>query len=694
MCGIAGVLDLEPGARVEPRLLEAMADLLAHRGPDDEGFHLDGGVGLAHRRLSIIDVSRGRQPLSNEDGSVVVVFNGEIYNYAELTARLEARGHRFRTRSDTETIVHAYEERGPECVEDFRGMFAFALWDEGRRRLVLARDRLGIKPLYYHARPGLLVFASEVKALLEHPEVPREVDSEALDLYLSLRYVPGPRTLFRGIRKLQPGHLLVADGGGMRLRRYWELPEEEPEPTPAEAANARERFTETFEESVRMRLMSEVPLGVFLSGGLDSTAVLAAMSRAEPGRRFKTFTVGYQAGSAEEERANEHGYARLAAEAFGAEHHEVRLTGDDFRDALPRIVWHLDEPVADPACVPLYFVSRRAREEITVVLSGEGADEVLGGYGIYRRMLGLERAHRLLARATGGRAAAAAGAAARLLPGERLPYWARLAGLPLAERYRGVSRGFLPEGKAKLLGRNGSDGADRCLADFLAERSPAPPSASPLARMLRLDTTTWLPDDLLVKADRMTMAHSQELRVPFLDHRLVELAAALPPEHKVRGGQGKVLLREAMAGLVPRAILERSKKGFPVPTAPLLRRLGDFTRELLLDRGSACRTWFDPAAVETLLDEHAHGRARRDQEIWSLLVFELWHGTFLDGRFSAARPQRDPAPPRIGRAAKATAAGEHRLHTAREHRLHTAGEHEGRVAASLSPELTAEPHPP
>ncbi|HEX6201251.1 MAG TPA: asparagine synthase (glutamine-hydrolyzing) [Thermoanaerobaculia bacterium] len=641
MCGIAGVLHQERGGRAEPELLRAMADVLAHRGPDDEGFHVAGGVGLAHRRLSIIDLAQGRQPLYNEDGSVVVVFNGEIYNYEELTRRLEARGHRFRTRSDTEVLVHGYEEWGPDLVEELRGMFAFALWDERRRRLVLVRDRLGIKPLYYHARPGLLAFASEVKALLEHPGVPRELDPEALDLYLSLRYVPGPRTLFRGIRKLQPGHLLVADEGGVRLSRYWELPEEDPSPAAAEAA--RERFTEIFEESVRLRLIAEVPLGVFLSGGLDSTAVLAAMGRVAPGRRFKTFNIGYRGSSAEDERANEDAYARLAAQAFGAEHHEVRLSDEDFQEALPRIVWHLDEPVADPACVPLYFISRRAREEITVVLSGEGADEILGGYGIYRRMLGLERAHRLLDRASGGHSGPLAAAAARLLPGDRLRYWARLAGLPLAERYRGVSRGFLPEGKAALLGGAGaSEEGDRRLAELLAERTDAVAGASPLARMLRLDTTTWLPDDLLVKADKMTMAHSQELRVPFLDHRLVELAASLPPAYKVRDGKGKVLLREAMAGIVPRAILERSKKGFPVPTVPLLRRLGGYTRELLLDRGSACRTWFEPAAIERLLDEHGRSSsgwgARRDQEIWSLLVFELWHGTFLDRRFAPARP--------------------------------------------------------
>lgn len=654
MCGIAGILRNERAAGVDPRVLEAMAASLAHRGPDDEGFHLAGGIGLAHRRLSIIDVSHGHQPVYNEDRSAVVVFNGEIYNHEQLRADLQAKGHRFATRCDTEVIVHAYEERGADCVHDLRGIFAFALWDEGRRRLLLARDRLGVKPLYYYAKPGLLVFGSEIKALLEHPEVPREIDPEALDLYLSLRYVPGPRTLFRGIRKLQPGHVLVHDESGSRLRRYWEVPKEAAEDVSSEEAV--ERFGELLEESVRLRLMSEVPLGVFLSGGLDSTAVLSVLAEQAPDQieRLATFTVGYAspsgAGSSEEHEANEFGFARMAAERYGTDHHEVRLTDADFQDFLPDLAWHLDEPVADPACVPLYFVSRAARRDVTVVLSGEGADEILGGYSIYRRMLGLERLHRGL-----GPLAGLAPLAGRLLPGERLRHAVRLAGMPLDRRYRGVSRGFLPEGKARLLGLGGASdgGAGRVecnLLEFLAERtgSEAAYADGPstgrgrgaLERMLHLDLETWLPDDLLVKADKMTMANSQELRVPFLDHRLVELAARLPARHKVDGGVGKVLLRRAMEGRVPAAILERTKKGFPVPTVPLLRRLGGHTRELLLDSGSACRSWFDAAEVERLLSDHETGRAVRDQEIWTLMQFELWHGVFLDGRFSPSAAGR------------------------------------------------------
>jgi len=647
MCGIAGILRFDRAARVEPGPLRAMADALAHRGPDDEGQFIDGNVGLAHRRLSIIDLEGGQQPLFNEDRSVVVVFNGEIYNYADLTADLAAHGHVFATRSDTETIVHSYDERGERCVEDFRGMFAFALWDRRRRRLLLARDRLGIKPLYYFMGPGLLAFASEIKALLEHPEVPREVDPESLDLYLSLRYVPGPRTLFRGIRKLPPGHTLVWDERGLRVREYWDLaghvgPENRPD-DPGDGREPRRRFAELLEESVRLRLNSEVPLGVFLSGGLDSTTVLAMMRKISPGGRLRTFSVGYESSSGEEEQANEFDYARLAAESFGAEHNELKLRDTDFRDFLPDLVWHLDEPVADPACVPLYFISRLAREEITVVLSGEGADEILAGYGIYRRMLALERMHRLGGRLVGFAASAAAAAGA---PGERLRHALRLAALPLAVRYRGVSRGFLPEAKARLLGRgdaesNGGAAGDELLDEVFGRHFAAVAGAPALDQMLYADLKTWLPDDLLVKADKMTMANSQELRVPFLDHRLVELAASLPPQCKLRRGTGKALLRDAVAGLVPPAIVERTKRGFPVPTAALLRRLGDFSRELLLGRDAACRSWFDPAAVERLLAEHESGAARRDQEIWSLLVFELWHGVFVDRRCGSMRP-REP----------------------------------------------------
>ncbi|HEY0781294.1 MAG TPA: asparagine synthase (glutamine-hydrolyzing), partial [Thermoanaerobaculia bacterium] len=627
MCGIAGVLRFDPSARVELAALQAMADTIAHRGPDDEGYFVDGNVGLAHRRLSIIDLAGGAQPLFNEDRSVVVVLNGEIYNYAELTERLAQRGHRFRSASDTEVIVHGYEERREEVVEDLRGMFAFALWDRRRRRLLLARDRLGIKPLYYHLSPRHLAFASEIKALLELPDVPREIDPEALDLYLSLRYVPGPRTLFRGIRKLEPGHLLVWDAKGLRSRRYWDLPRGE-----EATGDSVHPFAEQLAESVRLHLVSDVPLGIFLSGGLDSTSILAMAGEVDP-RPYKTFTVGYEPISSEAREANEFTYARLAAESFRAEHRELTLADVDFQDWIADLVWHLDEPLADPACVPLFFISRLARRDITVVLSGEGADEILGGYTMYRRMLGFERIHRLAP----GSLAKLAPLVAGWAPEGRMSRAVRLLGQPLQSRFRGVSRAFFPELKAELLGRDGTGDGSSLVDEVFDRHFAAIAGAPPLEQMLYVDTKTWLADELLAKADKMTMANSQELRVPFLDHRLVEFAARLPPSAKVRAGSGKVLLREAMDGRVPEAIIDRTKKGFPVPVASLLRRLGGFTRDLLLDPRSACTSCFDPAVIGRLLDEHERGTVRREHELWSLLVFELWHGLFIDRRFQPAR---------------------------------------------------------
>ncbi|HUP25828.1 MAG TPA: asparagine synthase (glutamine-hydrolyzing), partial [Thermoanaerobaculia bacterium] len=591
---------------------------------------------------SIIDLATGQQPLCNEDGSAVVVFNGEIYNHLELRSRLEERGHRFATKSDTEAIIHSYEEHGVDCVSDLRGMFAFAIWDRLRRRLLLARDRLGIKPLYYHVGCDFVVFASEIKALLTHPRVPREIDPEGLDLYLSLRYVPGPRTMFRGISKLQPGHLLVCDEAGIRLRQYWDVPcpEKRAEPlTRAETLEARDKLAAVLEESVRLRLVADVPLGVFLSGGLDSTSVLAVMNRLAPGEPARSFTVGYETALGDDEPANEFTFARQAADSFGANHQELRLETKDVKDVLREVVWHLDEPVADPACVPLFLVSRLARNDVTVVLSGEGADEILGGYGAYRRMLHLERVHQHVRGARGSLLAAAG----QILPGvsgERARHFLRLASKPLPLRYHGVSRGFLPETKGRLVGCDDHARVDQCATDLFSDHFRAVAGAPPLEQMLYVDIKTWLPDDLLVKADKMTMANAQELRVPFLDHRLVELAATLPSELKIRGRHGKAVLRDAMSGVVPQPILERSKKGFPVPTGRLLRDLSGFSREVLLDRSSACRSWFDRKAVEDILDDHATGRAQRDQEIWSLLVFELWHDQFLKRRFE---PMHYPA---------------------------------------------------
>ena len=623
MCGICGIVNSNRDNAVSPGLLETMTGKIAHRGPDDFGYFIDGPVGLGHRRLSIIDLGGGKQPIFNEDESIVVIFNGEIYNYADLTDELIARGHVFKTRSDTETIVHAYEEYGDDCITRFRGMFAFALWDRRQQRLLIARDRLGIKPVYYHRGRDAFVFASEIKSLLEAPGVPREVDETALNLYLSLRYVPGPRTMFKDIFKLQPGQLLVLDGSGIHIRRYWDINYERGVLSTADAAR---EFDRILEESVRLRLIAEVPLGVFLSGGLDSSAILAVMAKIRQGEPIKTFSVGYESANGVEDENNEFAYAREAAQAFGAEHHEFRLKAIDFADFIPQLVWHLDEPLADPSCIPLYFIARLARQFITVVLSGEGADEVLAGYSIYQKMLALENVRRVPgAESIGGMLGAT-------LPEGKYQNYLRMAGIPLARRYRGVSRGFFPAMQARLMGR--STTARESLDEIYAPYFQAVSQASPLNRMLYVDAKVWLPDDLLLKADKMTMANALELRVPFLDHKLVEFAAQLPDSMKLEGSTGKKLLRQSMQGTLPDSILHRSKKGFPVPTQSWLHgQLKQFTRDILSATDSASRCYFDPKVIEEIVKGQEAG-ADRHQELWTLLIFEFWHKIFIEQRLA------------------------------------------------------------
>ncbi len=622
MCGIAGIVNFNGAGIVDKAVVEKMTRALAHRGPDDDGFFVEGQVGLGHRRLSIIDLSGGKQPIFNEDESAAIVFNGEIYNYRDLAARLASAGHIFKTRSDTETILHAYEEYGDDCVQHLRGMFGFAIWDRRARRLLLARDRLGVKPVYYYCDGRFLAFASEIKALLEIPSIPREVDPESLDLYLSLRYVPGPRTMFKNIFRLLPGHLLVADDAGMRTKKYWDI-----NYAVSELRQPRqlvEQFRGLLDESVRLRLISEVPLGVFLSGGLDSSAILAIASKLCQGERVKTFSVGYEALNAQEEAANEFDYARLAANAFSSDHHEYRLSAKEFESSASDLVWHLDEPLADPSSIPLYFVAKLAREHITVVLSGEGADEILAGYGIYPRMLALDQIYRR------SPAKLVAPLVARFTPSEAVRNYVRMSGQPMEARYRGVSRGFSNEGKRRLVGNDRMTQSEHHLQDIFGTHFQAVRSASPLNQMLYVDAKVWLPDDLLIKADKMTMANGLELRVPFLDHKLVEFAAALPDDRKLNG-TGKAILRQAMRGVLPVPIIDRPKKGFPIPIASWLRGpLRQFTHDHLLARHSACSSYFECGAVAQVVGEHERSRVDRSEEIWTLLVFELWHRRFIE----------------------------------------------------------------
>jgi asparagine synthase (glutamine-hydrolysing) len=607
MCGISGIFYYDRTRHAEPDTLAQMRTVARHRGPDDHGDYIDGSVGLAFNRLSIIDLSGGHQPMSNEDGSVWIIFNGEIYNFAELRDELLARGHRFRTRSDTETIVHAWEEYEEEAVAKLRGMFAFVIWDSRRRVLFGARDRLGIKPFYYYADGTQFVFASEIKSLVQAPGVPNEIDAAAVGEYLRCRYVIAPHTMLRGVRKLEPGHTVRVTEGGLRVKRYWEAPLAEN--TAMTEAEAIERAGALLEEAVRMHLVSDVPLGAFLSGGLDSSCVVGLMSKLGV-PDIKTFSIGYD--SAESELR----YARVIAGHFRTDHHELRLTPGDFRDFLPKIVWYMDEPVGDTASIPLFYLAQFARQKVTVALSGEGADEIFAGYPIYNRMLAFESINRVPMAGWAGKFLSA------FAGDTKVRKYADMLGKPLDWRYRGVGGLFSEVQAEKLLVRSGRG------LDGVGQAYRRCSGHSPLSRMSHVDLTTWLPDDLLVKADRMTMANSLELRVPFLDHRLVEFAVQMPPALRLKRGITKYILKRWAERLLPPQIIYRSKKGFPVPTKSWFRGdLAGYARETLLSGDSYLREYFSRTEIQHLLE--AHHREDRSEQIYSLLVLNHWHRQFV-----------------------------------------------------------------
>jgi asparagine synthase (glutamine-hydrolysing) len=634
MCGIAGIVAVDALHPDEPGRATRMRDVMVHRGPDGAGLHVNRRAALAHRRLSIVDLAGGHQPLANEDGSVWVTYNGEIYNHASVRVTLEAAGHRYRTRSDTETIVHAYEEWGDECVHRFRGMFAFAIWDSRRQRLLLARDRLGVKPLYWAlARGGAgrddrLLFASEIKAILESGLVPVRDNRGALAEMLANRFTAGNDTLFEGVFKLAPGHRLVYEDGRLQISQYWDVPQdgEGSELGALPHAELIERFRALLTESVRLRLMADVPLGAFLSGGIDSSAVAALMAR-EIDRPVQTFSVGF------EDRAfSELEHSRAVARAIGADSHEVVISDADFFGALPRHVWHEDEPLAHPSSVPLHFVSALARQHVKVVLTGEGSDELLAGYGKYPRSLFNWRAagvyERLVPEAV--RELVASSIVPRL-PG-RMGQTAARSFLAMrqepAAMFLDNFAGVPVSAQRELLDRSVRDGADpyaASLAWFNGRRGPL------LDRLLYTDIKTYLVE-LLMKQDQMSMSTSVESRVPFLDHELVEFATRLPASLKLSGLTTKRILRDAVKGLIPAPILSRRKMGFPVPFAGWTAgRWNGVARDVLLDRRARERGVLDSRGVERLLDEHEAGLRRGGDAIWALLNLELWYRTFIDG---------------------------------------------------------------
>lgn len=619
MCGIAGILNPE-SSPVEQNAIEAMTRLMTHRGPDAEGYFLRGHVALGHRRLKIIDLEGGVQPLFNEDHSVVVVYNGEIFNFQEVKTALEAKGHIFRTHSDTEVIVHAYEEYGDQCPTHFRGMFAFAIYDMPRKRLLLARDRLGIKPLYYHFDGERLLFASEIKPILKALGKRPGVERTLIDFYVSVGYVPGEKTLFKGINRLLPGHTLAHDQNGLMVRQFWDiaaLPMLD-----ISVQEGEERLEQLLLESVRLRLMSEVPLGAFLSGGVDSSAIVACMTKmmSEP---VKTFTVGYN----DDPASSELEYARVVAKSFNTDHHEFILESGDFFASLDTLLEHAEEPIVESAAVALYQLSRLAREHVTVILSGEGGDEILAGYPLYRKMQKIDALHAVarflpnaLRRQLGG-----------MFGSEKISKYVDWIGTPLAQRYWGISNDVTPSLKPKMYRADFLPEIGNAVGEHFEKLFNTIEQGTALRRMTYVDLKTWLPDDLLIKADKMTMACSLELRVPMLDHHLLEFATALPDHLRQRGGQGKYLLKKLMERYLPREIIYRKKQGFPVPIAVWFRGpLYERVREILLDSRTLSRGYFEPDYIRHVIERHRSGAEDLSRRIFSLIALELWHRKFAD----------------------------------------------------------------
>jgi asparagine synthase (glutamine-hydrolysing) len=626
MCGIAGYVTLSPSTEPDT-VLRRMADSIRHRGPDAEGYFRDEFAALGHRRLSIIDLATGGQPMTNETGSLQIVYNGEIFNHADIRKELEHAGHRYKSRSDTETILHAYEEHGPKCVEKFRGMFAFAIWDCTRRTLFCARDRLGIKPFYYFWNGRLFVFASEIKALLEHPAISPEFDQSLLSEHLAFGYSSGERTLFAGIRKLMPGHRLLLTAEGVTIERYWDLPR----PVAIAERDDNEWIGECrrrLEETVRMRLMSDVPLGMFLSGGVDSSAIAALMTRMVSGR-VKTYAVGYR-----EEAFSELDYARQVARRIGTEHREVVVSAEDFFNALPKLIWHEDEPITWPSSVSLYFVSRLASEQVKVVLTGEGSDEMFAGYSRYRFHMLNKRwmdFYRLLP-ARSRRFVASSIADSRFLSAtqrRKLQHSFLGRGENIESLYLDNFYSAFPQSEQPgLLADAGS--AAGTYDSFLGYWNDG--GLTPLAQMLYADQKTYLVE-LLMKQDQMSMATSIESRVPFLDHTFVEFSASVPAALKIRRGTGKYVLKKAVEDLLPRDIIYRKKMGFPTPLRQWLQ--GQDAERLLamLTSGDGLVTSLvDRQALNQLLDRHRRGIEDATDRIWRLLNLQIWGEIFLAGR--------------------------------------------------------------
>lgn len=628
MCGICGVVYCDRDQQVEQRLLKNMCDTIIHRGPDDEGFYVHNHVGLGMRRLSIIDLSTGKQPISNENGKIWIVFNGEIYNHKEIRAELEARGHQFKTQTDTEAIVHAYEEFGEKCVQKLNGMFAFAIWDELKNQMFLARDRVGIKPLYYFFDKQRLIFGSELKSILQAGEIPRRIDLQALDNFLTLEYIPAPLSIFQDIRKLAPGHTLTFKNNDIWIRNYWDV---ELKTNGTEPGEIKKNLRELLQDATKLRLMSDVPLGAFLSGGIDSSTIVALMAQVMD-QPVKTFSIGF-----EDSTYNELEYARLIAKTFKTDHHEFIIKPDavELSDTLLKF---LDEPFGDFSIFPTYLVSKMAREYVTVVLSGDGGDELFAGYDPYIADKIAKRYYSRLPRGLRN------GVISKMV--DMIPPSSKKKGLiNRAKRFvEGMKLPedlhhtrwmiFLQEAEKELLyNREMKSGilekdSYKFIRNYFSNVSYN--GADEINKQMYVDLKTYLVDDILVKVDRMSMATSLEARVPFLDYRFVELAATIPGGYKLQGKKTKVILKQAMEDLLPHEILYRGKEGFSIPIKNWLKKeLKPLMMDTLAPDKIKREGFFNSQYIEKLVDEHVKGAENHSHRLWALIIFGRWYDLYM-----------------------------------------------------------------
>lgn len=621
MCGIAGIIYKDSNVVVDESLLRRMTSTLSHRGPDDEGYFVKGNIGFGHKRLSIIDLSGGRQPIFNEDRTITIVFNGEIYNHESLREKLLKRGHRYSTRSDTESILHAYEEYGLNCLDYLRGMFAFAIYDSRKKQIFLARDRVGKKPLYYYVDGKLFLFASELKAILKSDMVKKEINLPMLDFYLSIGYTPGSQTLFKGIHKLEPGKCLLLDEDcNINIKQYWDL-----DKIPVKNISYSDTCSilkEKLFESVKIRLMSEVPLGVFLSGGLDSSAIVALMSELTPSK-IKTFSIGYE----NEPESSELEYARIVSKRFKTEHYEFFLTPEGLFDSIDTFLEHSEEPLVESAGIALYKLAKLAKPKATVLLSGEGADEIFAGYPIYPKMKTLEMLHFLY----------------KFMPkkiirsvikantkSEKIYKYLDWISEPFFKRYRSMSFDLSNSVKERMFTSNFKNNLNNEFGNYFISLHNKVKNESLLRKMLYIDTKSWLAEDILLKSDRMTMAASVELRAPFLDQEIIEFAYSLPDDYKLRGNIGKYILKDIMKNALPDKIINRKKMGFPVPlTSWFSGELQPRAKSLLTNKMALGRGYFKPEYIFDLFKRINHGEDL-GRRIFSLVTLELWHKKYID----------------------------------------------------------------